>query len=159
MLLLAAAVLVLCSSACTAVVVNPSLSPSRTGGTPVRDGGNDDVDPAPLVKSVFLTNANVGTNTGSPSLRRRVVGNGIAFQGGPVMLGTVNVFYIWYGAWNDASTTDILVNLASHIGETRILQNHCGMATLTTGAHWWRMPCTCAPGGVPCNISVLSDCG
>ena len=25
--------------------------------------------------------------------------NGINYHGGPVMLGTVNVYYIWYGSW------------------------------------------------------------
>src|SRR5215468_6654520 len=25
--------------------------------------------------------------------------NGILYHGGPVMLGTVNLYYIWYGTW------------------------------------------------------------
>ena len=27
-------------------------------------------------------------------------GSGINYHGGPVMLGTTNVYYIWYGNWN-----------------------------------------------------------
>jgi len=29
--------------------------------------------------------------------------NGINYHGGPVMLGTVNVYYIWYGDWSGNS--------------------------------------------------------
>ncbi|HTL12051.1 MAG TPA: hypothetical protein VL588_06165, partial [Bdellovibrionota bacterium] len=35
----------------------------------------------------------------------------------PIMLGTVNVYYIWYGDWSgDATAKPILENLASNIG-------------------------------------------
>ena len=43
-------------------------------------------------------------------------GNGIYYHGGPVMLNTVNVYYIWYGNWSGNSATTILTNLASNIG-------------------------------------------
>ncbi len=36
--------------------------------------------------------------------------NGISYHGGPVMLGTVNVYYIWYGGWNGNTATTILTN-------------------------------------------------
>lgn len=42
--------------------------------------------------------------------------NGIYYHGGPVMLGTVNVYYIWYGNWPDSHPSDVLNNLASSIG-------------------------------------------
>jgi hypothetical protein len=42
--------------------------------------------------------------------------NGINYHGGPVMLGTVNVYYIWYGNWSGNSATAILTDLASKIG-------------------------------------------
>jgi phosphate-induced protein 1 len=43
--------------------------------------------------------------------------NGIFYHGGPVMLGTVNVHYIWYGNWNSASPeVDILEDFANGIG-------------------------------------------
>lgn len=44
-----------------------------------------------------------------------VQGNGINYHGGPVMPGTVNVYYIWYGNWSagarvsDSSTTQTLL--------------------------------------------------
>jgi len=41
--------------------------------------------------------------------------NGISYHGAPVMAGTVNIQYIWYGTWPSSSKT-ILQNLASSIG-------------------------------------------
>ena len=42
--------------------------------------------------------------------------NGIVYHGGPVMLGTVNVYYIWYGNWSGNTATTILTDLAGSIG-------------------------------------------
>jgi hypothetical protein len=42
--------------------------------------------------------------------------NGILYHGGPVMLGTVNVYYVWYGNWTGNSATTILTDLAGSIG-------------------------------------------
>jgi hypothetical protein len=43
-------------------------------------------------------------------------GNGISYHGGPVMLGTTNVHFIFYGNWAGNTATTILPDLASHIG-------------------------------------------
>ena len=43
-------------------------------------------------------------------------GNGISYHGGPVILGTTKVFYIWYGNWTGNSAVSILTALASGIG-------------------------------------------
>src|SRR6266550_1423509 len=40
----------------------------------------------------------------------------IQYHGGPVMLGTTNVYYIWYGNWSGNTATTILPFLASNIG-------------------------------------------
>jgi hypothetical protein len=42
--------------------------------------------------------------------------NSIAYHGGPVMLGTTNVYYIWYGNWAGNTATAILADLATKIG-------------------------------------------
>jgi len=52
---------------------------------------------------------NAGKPTGGGS-------NGIVYHGGPVMLGTVNVYYIWYGNWAGNSAPTILTDLAGNIG-------------------------------------------
>jgi hypothetical protein len=42
--------------------------------------------------------------------------NGISYHGGPVILGTTNVYYIWYGNWSGNSATTLLQDLAMSIG-------------------------------------------
>jgi hypothetical protein len=42
--------------------------------------------------------------------------NGIRYHNGPVMLGTTNIYYIWYGNWSGNSATTILTDLANNIG-------------------------------------------
>jgi hypothetical protein len=42
--------------------------------------------------------------------------NGIFYHGGPVMLGTTNVYYIWYGNWSGNTAPTILNNLMNSMG-------------------------------------------
>ncbi len=42
--------------------------------------------------------------------------NGIFYHGGPVMLGTTNVYYIWYGDWSGNTAPVILDDFAGGIG-------------------------------------------
>jgi phosphate-induced protein 1 len=42
--------------------------------------------------------------------------NGISYHGGPVILGTTHIYYIWYGNWAGNSATNILTTLAQGIG-------------------------------------------
>ena len=42
--------------------------------------------------------------------------SGITYHGGPVMLGQVNAYYIWYGNWAGNSATTILTDLAQNLG-------------------------------------------
>lgn len=46
--------------------------------------------------------------------------NDISYHGGPVMLGTVNLYYIWYGAWDFTTdnTNTILNDFGRYIGAT-----------------------------------------
>jgi hypothetical protein len=43
-------------------------------------------------------------------------GNGISYHGGSVLLGTVNLYYIWYGNWSTNTAPDILTAFASNLG-------------------------------------------
>jgi hypothetical protein len=47
---------------------------------------------------------------------RKVTGNGINYHGGPLILGTTHVYYIWYGNWSGNTATTILQDLAGTIG-------------------------------------------
>ena len=44
--------------------------------------------------------------------------NGITYHGGPLMLGTTNTYFIWYGEWRGNTATSILSDLASSIGDS-----------------------------------------
>ena len=41
---------------------------------------------------------------------------GIGYSGGPVMLGTPDVYYIWYGNWSGNSATTLLPDFMSNLG-------------------------------------------
>jgi hypothetical protein len=43
-------------------------------------------------------------------------GNGIGYNGGPIMSGTTNLYYIWYGNWNGNSATTILNDWGNTVG-------------------------------------------
>src|SRR5437763_11273387 len=45
-------------------------------------------------------------------------GNGISYNGGPIMSGTTSLYYIWYGNWNGNSARGILSDFADGIGFT-----------------------------------------
>lgn len=44
--------------------------------------------------------------------------NGIVYHGGPLMLGTTHMYYIWYGNWSGNTATSILTDFANSIGGT-----------------------------------------
>src|SRR5215472_11655519 len=51
-----------------------------------------------------------------PGGNARPGSNGISYHGGPVMLGTTHIYYIWYGNWSGNTADSILTNLAQNIG-------------------------------------------
>jgi hypothetical protein len=59
-----------------------------------------------------------GVESGAKPAARPKQGNGINYHGGPVMLNTVGVYYIWYGNWSGNTATSILGDLASNIGSS-----------------------------------------
>jgi hypothetical protein len=58
---------------------------------------------------------NHGPN-GDASKTAGASGNGIFYHGGPLILGTTGVYYIWYGNWAGNSATSILTDFANNIG-------------------------------------------
>src|SRR5579864_5259769 len=83
----------------------------------------DDKDTKPNGKDVTKVQPGKGDNNddhGSPSGDARPHGgggsNGISYHGGPLILGTTHVYYIWYGNWSNDTATTILPALASSIG-------------------------------------------
>ena len=57
-----------------------------------------------------------GVDPAGPTGRAKPGGNGISYHGGPIMLNTVGVYYIWYGNWSGNTATSILGDLAGNIG-------------------------------------------
>jgi hypothetical protein len=47
---------------------------------------------------------------------RAAASNGISYHNGPVMTGTVGIYYIWYGNWGSNSAKTILTNFISSLG-------------------------------------------
>jgi len=69
----------------------------------------------PSRDNVSGTTANQGTGGGIGQLA--TAGNGITYHGGPLMLGTPNVYYIWYGNWaSDPTGVTILQHLIQFEG-------------------------------------------
>ena len=85
-----------------------------TGETPV-----DEIEPqlsadAPPTGRGYLTRSQ--HEAAAPINPARAAGNGITYHGGPVMLGTVNIYYIWYGNWSGNSATTILTDFITSLG-------------------------------------------
>ena len=55
-----------------------------------------------------------GETNGSTSAKAST--SGIVYHGGPILRGTTNIYYIWYGNWSGNTATTILTDLASSIG-------------------------------------------
>jgi hypothetical protein len=95
------------------VVLSSLLAAAACGGTEEQFDENQSVDVAPSGKggglvSEYLAPAKPG-GTAAP-------GNGISLHGGPVITGTTNVYYIWYGNWAGNTGTTILTDFANSIG-------------------------------------------
>jgi hypothetical protein len=59
---------------------------------------------------------NKDAHPGEASNRAKPGGNGISYHGGPLMLGTNHMYYIWYGNWGGNTAVTILEDLARSIG-------------------------------------------
>jgi hypothetical protein len=76
-----------------------------SGGITVRNGAG-------------MSLASVRSDGASGDARAKPGGssNGINYNGGPVILGATNVYYIWYGNWSGNSGQTILTDFASNVG-------------------------------------------
>ena len=98
------------TSANATTVVHGAPTPAVDGGSdlvPTGKGWGERAFPGPAPGQ----QGNAGHGQGSP-----FGANGIAYHGGPLILGTTQVFYIFYGNWSGNSATTILPDFISHIG-------------------------------------------
>ena len=63
-------------------------------------------------KHIFLNKDNGDAGKGGAGKHTTAM----VYHGGPVMLNTVNAYYIWYGNWSGNTATTILTDFAGHIG-------------------------------------------
>lgn len=78
-----------------------------------------DVGPELTVEETLASPSETGKGGGTaltidPTVQPNATG--IGYQGGPVMLGTPDVYYIWYGNWSGNSATTILPDFMSNLG-------------------------------------------
>jgi hypothetical protein len=90
-----------------------------TSLTYAEDDRDRDPDLAPNGKSIGTVYRH-GAPSDHPGPARAqhnsLSGNGIFYHGGPLLLGTTNIHYIWYGNWVNNTATTILPAFASSIG-------------------------------------------
>src|SRR3954454_10802728 len=106
----------------TAAVAAPAgAAPARSGGDHVRTTLPKQIVPArgsSAVPRALDKAARPSSNAGKAGKAGKAASNnGISYHGGPLILGTTNVYYIWYGDWSkDTAAPPILTDLASNIG-------------------------------------------
>lgn len=103
---LAAAVLLAASTAFGAQVLAPGDDEDDL--VPTGKGWGERASPTPG----YVTHGNAHTGSGAT-----VKGsNGINYHGGPLILGTTSVYFIWYGNWSNNTAQTILPDFVANLG-------------------------------------------
>jgi hypothetical protein len=95
------------------MILLPALAPG--------DSDNQDKEIMPNGKGIG-TLLNPGNGNGNGQAKGKpggggTSGNGISYHGGPVMTGTVNLYYIWYGNWNaNSDAVRVLTTFGQSLG-------------------------------------------
>ena len=80
------------------------------GGNVAMDESDNAADLAPTGRQGGLITSAKPTGSAAPGA------NGISYHGGPILTGTTNIYYIWYGNWTNNTATTILTDLGNNIG-------------------------------------------
>ena len=82
--------------------------------------GTDESDLVPTGKGwgerAYPAPPRVNENAKAPGQAGKTPSNGIFYHGGPLMLGTTNAYYIWYGNWSGNTATSILTDFVKNVG-------------------------------------------
>jgi hypothetical protein len=83
------------------------------------------VSPTPVFSAPDVMTYEIGSSgdvrpTGRPPgtalTPQAAIGGNVTYHGGPVILGTTNMYYIWYGNWTGNTAVQILTDFANNIG-------------------------------------------
>ncbi|MBV8206290.1 MAG: hypothetical protein JO041_05815 [Acidobacteria bacterium] len=90
---------------------------SKNGNDLRPNGKHQGIDDPKAPPAQDIADDNAGPS--NQASRSRGSGNGINYHGGPVMLGTVNVYFIWYGNWSGNTATSLLPTLISDLSGSK----------------------------------------
>jgi hypothetical protein len=94
----------------------PSLVLGQEGSDIIIKGGSEVANPHKILHRL-RNDADPDKNKDAhPTGQAKPGGNGISYHGGPVMLATTHMYYIWYGNWSGNTAQSILTDLANSIG-------------------------------------------
>jgi hypothetical protein len=99
-----------------AVLVACSSGPSEPAAT----SSPEELSQRPIVVMPSIGSTQPPRSMSAKTAAPPATGNGIDYHGGPIMSGTVNIYYIWYGSWGGTSTPAILDDWANSIGASPI---------------------------------------
>src|SRR5262249_7973558 len=85
-------------------------------GIAFSQGKSELAKPNKIIHRLLGDNDDSKNKDARPNNGRPQGGNGISYNGGPVMTGTTLVYYIWYGNWGGNSANTILEHFAGNIG-------------------------------------------
>jgi hypothetical protein len=94
----------------------PSSVLGQEGSDIIIKGGSEVANPHKILHRLRNDSDPDKNKDAHPTGQAKPGGNGISYHGGPVILGTTNVYYIWYGNWSGNTATTILTTLGQSIG-------------------------------------------
>jgi Phosphate-induced protein 1 conserved region len=101
---------------CTLSGLSALMVSACVGAPDVSDEASEGQQGSSEVRDLQPTGREIGTADNFAKPTGQAVSTNITLHGGPVMLGTVNVYYIWYGNWTGNTATSILTDFASNLG-------------------------------------------
>ncbi|MDX6532064.1 MAG: hypothetical protein QOH41_4354 [Blastocatellia bacterium] len=98
------------------LVFVPSSVLGQNGDDIIIKGGSEVANPHKILHRLRNDPDEDKNKDAHPVGQARPASNGISYHGGPVMLGTNHIYYIWYGNWSGNTAQTILTDLANSIG-------------------------------------------
>ncbi len=98
------------------VVTSIVIASAGCSADPQQSDPNGSTNEAVVSNDIKPTGRGAGTLEKFAKVHGGGGGNGISYHSGPVVLGTPNIYFIWYGNWSGNTATSILTDWANGIG-------------------------------------------